>query len=55
MGQFNILVIRLILGAVFAVILSRFFFKDFNIIYTAGLAIFLVGLAYVFEYFRTKK
>jgi hypothetical protein len=48
-------IIRAILGAVFAVILSRMFYPDANIIYVAGLGIILVGLAYFAEYLRHRK
>jgi hypothetical protein len=53
--QFHIFIIRAILGAGFAVILSRMFFPEFNIIYVAGLGIILVGLAYFAEYLRNRK
>ena len=43
MTQFHIFIIRAILGAGFAVILSRMFYPDVNIIYVAGLGIILVG------------
>ncbi|MBR9987899.1 MAG: hypothetical protein KFF68_18505 [Desulfosarcina sp.] len=55
MTQFHIFIIRAILGAGFAVILSRMFYPDVNIIYVAGLGIILVGLAYFAEYLRTRK
>ena len=55
MGQFNIFVIRVILGAVFAVVLSRFFYPDAKIPYVIGLGIILVGLAYLAEYLRNRK
>ena len=55
MTQFHIFIIRAILGAVFAVILSRMFYPDANIIYVAGLGIILVGLAYFAEYLRNRK
>ena len=55
MTQFHIFIIRAILGAGFAVILSRMFFPDVNIIYVAGLGIILVGLAYFAEYLRNRK
>jgi len=54
-GQFNIFVIRVILGAVFAVVLSRFFYPDAKIPYVIGLGIILVGLAYLAEYLRNRK
>ncbi len=55
MTNFYIFIVRAILGAVFAVILSRFFHPEMNPIFVAGLGILLVGLAYMFEYFRNKK
>jgi hypothetical protein len=53
-SQINIFVIRAILGAVFAVVLSRVFYPKMNLAYIAGLGIFLVGMAYIVEYFRKK-
>ena len=55
LNQLQIFFIRVVLGAVFAVVLSRFFYPDANIIYVIGLGIILVGLAYVAEYFRMKR
>ena len=54
MNHFYIFLIRAVLGAVFAVMLSRFFYPDARILYVVGLGIFLVGMAYLFEYIRTK-
>jgi len=54
-NQFNIFIIRAIFGAVFAVVLTRMFYGKVAIIYVAGLAVFLVGMAYVMEYFRKKR
>ncbi len=54
MVRFNIFVMRAILGAVFAVILSRFFYPGTNPLYVAGLGIFLVGMAYILEYWRNR-
>jgi hypothetical protein len=53
--KFHIFVIRAVLGVVFAVFMTRFFYGKVNIIYVVGLAIFLVGMAYVLEYFRKRK
>ena len=54
--KFHIFVIRAVLGVVFAVLMTRFFYgKEVDIIYVVGLAIFLVGMAYVLEYFRNRK
>ena len=55
MTQFHIFIIRAILGAGFAVILSRMFYAEAKIIYVAGLGIILVGLAYFAEYLRNRK
>jgi uncharacterized membrane protein len=55
LNKFNIFVIRAILGAVFAVVLSRFFYPRAPIPYVVGLGIILVGLAYFAEYLRHRK
>lgn len=55
MARFHILVIRLVLGAVFAVVLSRFFRPDAHPIFVAALGALLVGLAYLSEALRKKK
>ena len=55
MTKFHIFVIRAVLGVVFAVLMTRFFYEKVDIIYVVGLAIFLVGMAYVLEYFRKRK
>jgi len=54
-GNFNVFIIRAVFGAVFAVILSRFFHPELNLIYVAGLGILLVALAYFFDYLRNRK
>jgi len=53
--RFYIFILRAILGAAFAVILTRMFYPQARMSYTVGLWGFLVGMAYVFEYFRAKK
>jgi len=55
MSGLAIFVIRTVLGAVFAVVLVRIFYPATNIMYVIGLAVFLVGLAYFFEYLRKNK
>ncbi|MBW1726876.1 MAG: hypothetical protein JRI63_08070 [Deltaproteobacteria bacterium] len=55
MTQLNIFIIRAVFGAVFAVVLTRMFYGKVEIVYVAGLAVFLVGMAYVLEYFRKRK
>jgi len=55
MNQFQIFVIRAIVGLVFAVIVTRMFYGRINPLYVAGLAIISVGLAYFAEYLRKRK
>ncbi|MFZ0482962.1 MAG: hypothetical protein WAL93_06190 [Desulfobacterales bacterium] len=55
MTQFQIFIIRAVIGAVVAVVLTRMFYGKVEIIYVAGLAVFLVGMAYVMEYYRKKR
>jgi len=55
MTRFYIFIIRIVLGAAFAVLISRFFYPDANPVYIAGMGVFLVGAAYLAEYFRNKK
>jgi hypothetical protein len=45
---------RVILGGFFAVILTRFFYGEVNPLIIAGLAVFLIGMSYVTEYFRNR-
>ena len=55
MNKFHIFIIRAVFGAVFAVVLTRMFYGKVETVYVAGLGIFLVGMAYVLEYFRKRK
>jgi hypothetical protein len=55
LNGFHLFIIRAILGGVFAVILSRMFYPGAGVIYVIGLAVILVGLAYVAEYFRIRR
>ncbi|WP_373498439.1 hypothetical protein [Desulfococcus sp.] len=55
MVNFNIFVLRAILGVVFAVVLMRMFHPEFHMVYVAGFAIILVALAYLLEYWRRRK
>jgi uncharacterized membrane protein HdeD (DUF308 family) len=54
-NKFQLFVIRAILGIAFSVFLIRFFHPDATVVHIAGLAVIIVGLAYVLEYFRLKK
>ena len=55
MAPFQIFFIRAIVGAGLAVLFVRMFYGRVQIVYAAGLAIFMVGMAYVLEYFRKKR
>lgn len=55
MNKFNIFVIKIILGAVFAVILMRIFYPMVHFFYVAVLGVFMVGMSYFFGYLRSKK
>jgi len=55
LNPFYVFLIRAVLGALFAVLISRFFYPDANPAYMAGLGIFLVGMAYVLEAIRKSK
>ena len=49
------MVMRVLLGIFFAVMLTRFFYGRVEPVWVAGLAIFLVGMSYVTEFFRNRK
>ena len=55
MNRFNIFIMRTVLSVCFAVFLTRFFYGRVEPLYVAGLAIFLMGMSYVTEYYRSKK
>ena len=55
MNRLQIFFIRAVLGAGFAVLLTRIFYPGTDLVYVVGLGVFLVGMAYVAEYFRNKK
>ena len=55
LNQFQIFIIRAIIGAVIAVVLTRMFYGSVHIIYVIGLAVIMVGLAYFAEYLRHRK
>ena len=54
MPKYQIFVIRAIVGLGIAVVMSRFFFHRIDPFTVGGLAIFMVGMAYVTEYFRNR-
>jgi len=55
MNGVYIFIMRMVLGAVFAVVISRVFYPGKPVVYVAGLGVFLVLLAYLFEHFRNRK
>jgi len=55
MHRFNIFIMRAILAAFFAVVLTRIFYGRVALLYVIGLGIFLMGMSYVTEYYRRKK
>ena len=55
MKNLSIMVMRVLLGIFFAVMLTRFFYGRVEPVWVAGLAIFLVGMSYVTEFFRNRK
>jgi hypothetical protein len=55
MNQLTIFVIRAIVGLAISAIISRGFFGTLNPAYVVGLAIILVGLAYLAEYLRKRQ
>lgn len=55
MPRYQVFVIRAVVGLGIAVIMSRFFFQRINPLTVGGLAVFLVGMSYVTEWFRNRK
>jgi uncharacterized membrane protein HdeD (DUF308 family) len=53
--NWQIFIIRAIMGVVFGVILSRFFYPNAPLIFIIFLCIILVGLAYLTQYLRQRK
>ena len=55
MNNLLIFTVRIILGLVLGVILTRIFRPDWNMFCGAGMGILLVGVAYLMELMRKKK
>jgi len=53
--RFHIFIMRAIVGLAMAVLLTRMFYGNTNIVYSAGVATILVGLAYFAEFLRSRK
>lgn len=54
MTRYHILTIRVVLGGIIAVILTRMFFGTVPPLFVIGLTVILVGLAYLSEYLKKK-
>ncbi len=50
-----VLAARILLAALFGVLLMRMFFPGAGMAWGGVLAVFLAGLAYIMEYFRKKR
>jgi uncharacterized membrane protein len=54
MRTLAIFAIRFILSVIFAFLVSQFFFQKLAVIKVFGLALILLGLAYLLEYLRKR-
>jgi hypothetical protein len=55
MGAFEIFVLRFILSAIIAWLICRFFFQETPFIRVFGLALIMLGLAYLLEFLKRGK
>ena len=55
MNQLSIFIVRAVVGLAFAAIVTRMFFGRIDPVYVVGLAIIMVGLAYLAEYLRGRR
>ena len=55
MHNYQVFIIRAVLGIVFAFILWRLFYPQAHLVFVAGLCLVLIGLAYLVEYLRLRK
>ena len=53
--NFQIFVIRAVFGLAISVVLTKMFYGSIALVYVAGLAAILVGLAYFSEFLRNRK
>jgi putative effector of murein hydrolase LrgA (UPF0299 family) len=54
-NQLTIFFIRAVVGLAFAAIVTRIFFGRIDPVYVLGLAIIMIGLAYLAEYLRSRR
>ena len=55
MNQFLIFTLRVIIGGVFAVVISKVFRPDAGPVFAVLLGVFFVGFSYLLEYYRKRK
>ena len=55
MNQLSVFIVRAVVGLAFAAIVTRIFFGRIDPVYVVGLAIIMVGLAYLAEYLRGRR
>ena len=55
MSQLSIFIVRAVVGLAFAAIVTRIFLGRIDPFYVVGLAIIMVGLAYLAEFLRNRK
>jgi len=55
MPRYQVFVIRAVVGLGIAVMMSRFFFHRIDPMTVGGLAVFMVGMSYMTEWFRNRK
>ena len=55
MEHVTLFLIRAVLSFAFGTLLMRFFYPDKGILFSAGLAVILLGLAYFSAYWRRKR
>ncbi len=54
MNRRNVFIIRAVLGVVFGILMSKFFYPQAPLLFIVGLCAALVVLAYVTEYLRRR-
>lgn len=54
MNKILIFILRLILAMAFSVVLTRMFHPEKSIFFMVGIAMFLIGMAYILEYVKKK-
>ena len=55
MNRLYVFIIRAVVGAMFAVLVTRAFYPRADLLHILALGMFLVGMAYLAEYFRNRK